>query len=211
MPLDLADDVRRRVRRELDAAVEVEAVDRLDQPDRADLDEVVELLAAVRVTPRERAHERHVLLDQLLARLKVAFLVVAAQQDLVVDPRHHAPQGTFVSSTQGRRRGARRRRRPHGLQDPARPELVAVPLEVGQRFHRERTTGRPDRAAVDGERDREVALVVAAAEHRIERHFEVLELLVGGLEAGCQPADDEACDLVEVLLRRQDELDLVAQ
>ena len=29
---------------ELDAALEVEAVDRLDQADRADLDEVVELL-----------------------------------------------------------------------------------------------------------------------------------------------------------------------
>jgi hypothetical protein len=42
--LDLADDVGRRVRRELDATVDVEAVDRLDQADRADLDEIVELL-----------------------------------------------------------------------------------------------------------------------------------------------------------------------
>src|SRR5207253_2816644 len=47
--LDLADDVRRRVRRQLDAAVEVEAIDRLDQPDRPDLDEIFELFAAVRV------------------------------------------------------------------------------------------------------------------------------------------------------------------
>src|SRR5439155_13076730 len=47
--LDLADDVRRRIRRQLDAALEVEAVDRLDQPDRADLDEIGELLAAVGV------------------------------------------------------------------------------------------------------------------------------------------------------------------
>src|SRR6266516_4067736 len=38
--LDLADDVRRRVGRQLDPSVEVEAVDRLDQADRADLDEV---------------------------------------------------------------------------------------------------------------------------------------------------------------------------
>src|SRR5581483_10643928 len=96
--LDLADDVRRRVGRQLDAAVEVEAVDRLDQADRADLDEILELLAPERVAPRERAHERHVLLDQLLARLQVALLVVAAEQDLVVGPRHQAA-AAFVSST----------------------------------------------------------------------------------------------------------------
>jgi hypothetical protein len=47
VPLDLADDVRRRVGRELDAAVDVEAVDRLDKPDAADLHEVLELFAAV--------------------------------------------------------------------------------------------------------------------------------------------------------------------
>ena len=35
--LDLADDRRRRVRRELDAALEIEAVDRLEQSDGADL------------------------------------------------------------------------------------------------------------------------------------------------------------------------------
>src|SRR3954471_11071863 len=81
--LDLADDVRRRVCRQLDAAIQVEAVDRLDQPDRADLDEIFELLAAVRVAPRQRAHERHVLLDQLLASLQVPVLVVAPQQNLV--------------------------------------------------------------------------------------------------------------------------------
>src|SRR5205814_3908686 len=78
--LDLADDVRRRIGRELDAAAEVEAVDRLDQPDRADLDEILELLAAVGVATRERSNQRHVLLDQLLARCEVALLVVAAQE-----------------------------------------------------------------------------------------------------------------------------------
>src|SRR5207253_8809868 len=83
VPLALVEDVRRRVRRQLDPAVEVEAVDRLDQPDRPDLHEIVELLAAVAVAPRERAYERHVLLDQLLARLQVALLVVAPEEDLV--------------------------------------------------------------------------------------------------------------------------------
>src|SRR5712691_7631386 len=103
--LDLADDVRRRIGRQLDAAVEVEAVDRLDQPDRADLDEVLELLAAVAVAARERADERHVLLDQLLARGQVALLVVAAEEDLVALLGHRLStlgRGStcFVSSTQ---------------------------------------------------------------------------------------------------------------
>ncbi len=88
MTLDLSDDVRRRVGRQLHATLEVEAVDRLDQPDRADLNEILELLAAVRIAARERAHERHVLLDQLLARGEVPLLVVLAQQDLVVDTGH---------------------------------------------------------------------------------------------------------------------------
>src|SRR5205085_2614749 len=83
VPLDLADDVRRCVRRQLDTADDVEPVGRLDEPDRADLDEILELLAAVRVAPRERAHERHVLLDQLLARLQVALLVITAEESLV--------------------------------------------------------------------------------------------------------------------------------
>ena len=62
----------------------VEAVDRLDQADRADLDEVLELLAAAGVAAGERAHERQVALDQLLARGEVAVLVVAPEQNLVV-------------------------------------------------------------------------------------------------------------------------------
>ena len=86
--LDLADDVRRRVGGQLDAALDVEAVDRLDQADAADLDEIVELLAAVGVAPRQRADEREVLLDQLLAGCEVALLVVAAEERLVGRARH---------------------------------------------------------------------------------------------------------------------------
>src|SRR5204862_2931152 len=90
MPLDLADDVRRGVGGQLNPAVEVEPVDRLDQPDRADLDEIFELLAAVRVAPRERADERHVLLDQLLTGCEVALLVIPAEENLVALLRHCA-------------------------------------------------------------------------------------------------------------------------
>src|SRR5205085_3087831 len=47
----------------------------------------------------ERAYERHVLLDQLLARVEVALLVVLAQQDLVVDAGHYAALA-FANATQ---------------------------------------------------------------------------------------------------------------
>ena len=88
MALDLADDVRRRVRGQLDPAVDVEAVDRLDQADAADLDEVVELLAAVGVAAGKRADEGQVLLDQLLPGGEIALLVVAPKQRLVGCARH---------------------------------------------------------------------------------------------------------------------------
>src|SRR5262249_19003527 len=88
--LDLADDVRRGVGGQLDAAVDVEPVDRLDEPDRADLDEIFELLTAVRVAPGQRAHERHVLLDQLLAGCEITLLVIPPEKDLVALLRHGA-------------------------------------------------------------------------------------------------------------------------
>ena len=94
--LDLADDVGRRVRRQLDAALEVEAVDRLDEADGADLDEVVEVLAARGVAPRQRPHQREVHGDELLARLAVAVQVVAAQQVLVELVRLVAPAALRV-------------------------------------------------------------------------------------------------------------------
>src|SRR5205823_3317070 len=58
--------------------------DRLDQADRPDLHEVLELLPAVGVPPRQRADERHVLLDQFLACREIAVLVIAAEENLVV-------------------------------------------------------------------------------------------------------------------------------
>ena len=69
VPLDLADDRRGRVGGELDAALDVEAVDRLDQADGADLDEVVERLAPAGEPPGEVLDERQVEADQLLAGL----------------------------------------------------------------------------------------------------------------------------------------------
>src|ERR1700694_5916624 len=68
IPLDLADDRRRRIGGELDSALEIEAVDRFEQTDRADLDEVVERLAAVRELDREITHQIEVRDDELGAR-----------------------------------------------------------------------------------------------------------------------------------------------
>ena len=67
MPLDLAHDGGRGVGGKLHAALQVEPVDRLDQPDRGDLGEVVEPLAAVAEPAREVLHQRQVQLDQVAA------------------------------------------------------------------------------------------------------------------------------------------------
>ena len=63
--LDLADHVGRGVGGERHLAVQLEAVDRLDQADRAHLLDVLQRLAAAGVAAGQRAHERQVALDQL--------------------------------------------------------------------------------------------------------------------------------------------------
>ncbi len=67
--LDLADDGRRGVGRELDAALGVEAVDGLDQTDGGDLDEVVQRLAAVAEPARQVLDEGQVHLDQVVTQV----------------------------------------------------------------------------------------------------------------------------------------------
>ena len=74
----LAEDRRHGVGREREPALRVPAVDGLDEADGGDLDQVVERLAGAPVAQRERAGERHVALDQLLARAFVAALDAAA-------------------------------------------------------------------------------------------------------------------------------------
>ncbi len=65
--LDLADDRGRRVGGELHAAIGVEAVDGLDEPDRADLDEVLEGLAAVAEAAGAVLDQRQVQVHQRVA------------------------------------------------------------------------------------------------------------------------------------------------
>ena len=78
--LELAEDRRRRVARELGSAAGLEAVDRLDQPEAGDLHEVVERLVGVAVAEREVAGERDEALDQLVAGSDVAVAVVAHEE-----------------------------------------------------------------------------------------------------------------------------------
>ena len=65
--LELAEDRRHCERRERGVAARLEPVDRLQQAQRRDLDEVVERLAAALVAPRELPRERQEALDERLA------------------------------------------------------------------------------------------------------------------------------------------------
>src|SRR5215207_1196894 len=80
MALDLADDRRDREGREIYAPVEIEAVDCLDEADRAHLNEVVVLLASLAEPTGERLHEWQVLPDHPLARTEVTPLAVLAEE-----------------------------------------------------------------------------------------------------------------------------------
>ena len=79
MALDLADDVRNRKRGQLAPAPMVETVDRVDEPDRAGLEQVV-VVAAALVATRERLDQREVQLDEPLARGDIAVLSIRLKQ-----------------------------------------------------------------------------------------------------------------------------------
>ena len=77
--LDLAEDRRDGVAGERDLALEVEAVDRLDEAQRGDLQEVVERLLRALVAARELARERQEALDERLAVDRVAAVAGSAR------------------------------------------------------------------------------------------------------------------------------------
>src|SRR5206468_1513613 len=66
---DLARHGESGVGAEVDAVARVEAIDRLDQPDRANLNQVLERLARASESSRDRFDERQMSCDQLLAGL----------------------------------------------------------------------------------------------------------------------------------------------
>ena len=89
MALELAGDRRDGERREADVARDVEAVDRLQQPERRDLLEVLERLALAHVASRQAPGERKHPLGELRPRGRVTVLVPAAQERADLVRRFH--------------------------------------------------------------------------------------------------------------------------
>jgi hypothetical protein len=84
---ELAENRRNRVGAQRRASRGVVAVDGLDQADRADLGQILELLAAVGESSREHPDEGEVHLDQPPARLTVPTIAPGSQKLLL--PRRH--------------------------------------------------------------------------------------------------------------------------
>ena len=135
--LDLADDRRHRVGRELHLPLGVEALDREEQADRADLDQVLLRLPATRVARGQALHQRHVPLDELRrgpARLRRG------------TPRSSATKSTSCAvGLMPRRLGGWRRRRAR----PS-PRRADAPRPPGRRAGRARVASsgsstRPER------------------------------------------------------------------
>ena len=147
MALDLANDVWRSVGGERDVALELEAVDRLDQADSAHLLDVLERLAPASVAAGERTHQRQMALDQLLASAGIAELVVAAKKHRD-PPRGPAPAWKIGAAPCSRHSlqllephdhasGAgllEPERVHHGLEYPPEGQVPGLHLAVAQRF-----------------------------------------------------------------------------
>src|SRR3954470_24287900 len=84
MTLELAEDGRDRERRERCLSCGVEALDRLQQSQRGDLDQVVERLSGALVAAGELPRERQEALDERLARGWVVIVVIALQQAAIL-------------------------------------------------------------------------------------------------------------------------------
>ena len=76
----LAQDGRRRVGDERPSALEVEPVERLDEPQAGDLDQVLELLGGPAVAQRQGPRQGQEAANQLLLQCRIARLRVAAKQ-----------------------------------------------------------------------------------------------------------------------------------
>ena len=85
--LELAEDGGHRERGEGGRPVRLEPVDRLQQAQRGDLDEVVERLAAALVAPRELARERQEACDERFPGRGVAVPVIALEKPPVLARR----------------------------------------------------------------------------------------------------------------------------
>src|SRR5512144_2891298 len=108
MAAQLSDDRRHGVRTEVGSTVLAEPVDRLDQTDGSDLDEIVDGLRRPSEVAGERVDQREILLDHLCPRATVATAVIgrqegrgrpASQSLLSRPPIHHRDPSPFRRPT----------------------------------------------------------------------------------------------------------------
>ena len=191
MTADLAHDRRHGKRRELHPPVEVEPVDRLDQPDRADLDEILDGLAPVRIPAGERANERHQLLDETVTRGAVVIETIGLEEvdvsPAVSHQHHHRTPRSTSSSSQSRpafwvdatrsTSGSMMRRRATSVVTPA--ESGPIPTDEAIRLHRQLEL----EAVADNRRA-----------NRLGRERELVDPVDRHLEARAQASEDERDD-----------------
>ena len=198
MALELADDGREDVGDELDVAIEVEAVDRLDQPERGDLLEILELLAATGVAARERRDERHEVRDQPVAGGDVALLAVGAQQRAAVDlgaGERSSCRHRQSLAQDDRRRVARRQLTVSTRRSSEVPSSTPAPSRPSgcRASGRRRARSRLEAAAVIDQRDvTDPSPAGSRAQHELDRELEVVDRLEAELEARREPAGRRA-------------------
>ena len=97
MAFDLTQDSGCRKRRELKSAFRVKAVDSLEQAQIADLQKVIEWLAAILKFVGKKPYQVHMGHDELLAGVRITGLLVAAKQlaGFLLIPSGLAAPGTF--------------------------------------------------------------------------------------------------------------------
>ena len=78
-------------------------------------------------------------------------------------------------------------------------------------LRRERPERGVEHAVVGGKRDDELVRVVTECEQRLDPDLQVVEIVVRHVEPHREAAGDEVGDRPEVLLRRDDEPDLVCR
>jgi hypothetical protein len=99
---DRALDRRDGEAREVVATLGVEAVDCFDQPDRADLYEILEPFPPVRIAPCERTHERQVTLDEPLSRSRVTTRAIRPDEcGCIVSASKRVPSCSCIARIHG--------------------------------------------------------------------------------------------------------------
>jgi hypothetical protein len=104
--LELAEDRRDGEGRERRLTRRIEAVDRLQEPERGDLDEIVEVLATALIATGELAGERQEALHERLAGRLIAGVRALQQEPIGTGPRSPALRIRWICSRRLSARGS---------------------------------------------------------------------------------------------------------